>query len=295
MKKALFFILVCALGFTAFGQTISLRSADKAECVKSDMNGLTAMFSFSSLEATTVETSCGEFSEIHIEGSYPNGNVGEPQLPMFTKLIVIPTGATPIVTVGAHSETDYTLSNYRIGTVSAMQAPIRKDVEPSTVEYAFNEAAYSRNSFNDDPVAMVEMLGTMRGLTIGRLIVQPVRYNPVAGTVKVFYWEMLTKYTTLQEAWEYKNAAMVCAYCSDRLWLQGEACDFPVLPLLYRFLSMHRQCVKLSLKDEFLRNRYKDSELEGHYLLFTLDDQNLEREFSECYESMKAWRFGKVG
>lgn len=94
---------------------------------------------------------------------------------------------------------------------------------------------------------------------------------------------------------EYKNAAMVCAYCSDRLWLQGEACDFPVLPLLYRFLSMHRQCVKLSLKDEFLRNRYKDSELEGHYLLFTLDDQNLEREFAECYENMKAWRFGKVG
>ena len=186
MKKALFFILVCALGFTAFGQTISLRSADKAECVKSDMNGLTAMFSFSSLDATTVETSRGEFSEIHIDGSYPNGNVGEPQLPMFTKLIVIPTGATPIVTVGAHSETDYTLSNYRIGTVSAMQAPIRKDVEPSTVEYAFNEAAYNRNSFNDDPVAMVEMLGTMRGLTIGRLIVQPVRYNPVAGTVKVF-------------------------------------------------------------------------------------------------------------
>jgi len=29
-----------------------------------------------------------------------------------------------------------------------------------------------------------------------------------AGTVKVFYWEMLTKYTTLQEAWEYKNAAI---------------------------------------------------------------------------------------
>ena len=141
MKKALFFILVCALGFTAFGQTISLRSADKAECVKNDMNGLTAMFSFSSLDATTVETSRGEFSEIHIEGSYPNGNVGEPQLPMFTKLIVIPTGATPIVTVGAHSETDYILSNYRIGTVSAMQAPIRKDVEPSTVEYAFNETA----------------------------------------------------------------------------------------------------------------------------------------------------------
>ena len=92
---------------------------------------------------------------------------------------------------------------------------------------------------------------------------------------------------------EYKNAAMVCAWCSDDLWLQGEACDFPALPLLYRFLSMHRKCILLTLKDEFLKNRYRGSDLEGHYLFFTLDDQNTEREFSECYENMRAWRFGK--
>ncbi|MBR5726466.1 MAG: hypothetical protein IKX56_07020, partial [Muribaculaceae bacterium] len=186
MKKVLFLMLACVLGFSAFGQTISLRSADKAECVKSDMNGLKASFSFSSLDATTVETSRGELSEIHIEGTYPNGNVGEPQLPMLTRLIAIPTGATPIVTMGAHSETEYTLSDYGIGTVSAMQAPIHKNIDPSTVEYAFSESAYTRNSYNDDPIAMVEVLGTMRGITLGRLIVQPVRYNPVAGTVKVF-------------------------------------------------------------------------------------------------------------
>ena len=94
---------------------------------------------------------------------------------------------------------------------------------------------------------------------------------------------------------EYRNAAMVCAWCSDELWLQGEACDFPALPLLYRFLSMHRQCVRLALKDEFLRNRYKGSDLEGHYHFFTRDDQITERGFSESYASMRAWRFGRIG
>ena len=187
MKKAFLLVLVCALGITAFGQQkIQLRSADRAECVKSNMNGFKASFSFASLDADKVETARGALSEIHIAGAYPNGNVGEPQLPMFTRLIAIPTGATPVVTVGAHSETQYNLSDYGIGTLSAMQAPIRKNVEPSTVDYAFNEAAYARNSYNDDPIAMVEVLGTMRGITLGRLIVQPVRYNPAAGTVKVF-------------------------------------------------------------------------------------------------------------
>ena len=178
--------MLLAFGLSAMAQQIQLRSADKAECVKSDMTGLRANFSFSSLNAEKIETTRGELSEIHIDGAYHNGNVGEPQLPMFTRLIAIPTGATPIVTVGAHSETEYTLSDYGIGAVAAMQAPIRKDVDPNTVEYAFSEAAYARDSYNDEPIAMVEVLGTMRGITLGRLIVQPVRYNPVAGTVKVF-------------------------------------------------------------------------------------------------------------
>ena len=187
MRKVLFIFLAMVLGVSAMAQQkIQLRSADKVECMKSDMTGLKASFSFSTIESESIETTHGELYEIHIEGSYPNGNVGEPQLPMFTRLIAIPTGATPIVSVGSHSETQYTLSDYGIGTVAAMQAPIRKDVEPSTVEYAFSEEAYTRDSYNDDPIAMVEVLGTMRGITLGRIIVQPVRYNPVAGTVKVF-------------------------------------------------------------------------------------------------------------
>ena len=187
MKKLFLLCLALVIGTVASAQTsIQLRSADKAECVKSDMTGLKAAFSFSRLDASKIATTRGELSEIQIEGAFPSGNVGEPQLPMITRLIAIPTGATPIVTLSGHSETEYTLSDYGIGTISAMQAPIRKNVDPSTVEYAFSEAAYARNSYNDDPIAMVEVLGTMRGITLGRLIVKPVRYNPAAGTVKVF-------------------------------------------------------------------------------------------------------------
>ena len=187
MKKLFFIAMSLILSVSAIAQQkIQLRSADKVECAKSDMSGFKASFSFSSLDATTIETTRGELSELSIEGTYPNGNVGEPQLPMFTRLIAIPTGATPVVAVGGHSETEYTLSDYGIGTVSAMQAPVRKNVDPSTVEYAFSEAAYARNSYNDDPIASVEVLGTMRGITLGRIIVKPVRYNPTAGTVKVF-------------------------------------------------------------------------------------------------------------
>ena len=91
---------------------------------------------------------------------------------------------------------------------------------------------------------------------------------------------------------EFRNAAMVCTWCSDELWLQGESCDFPALPLLYRFLSMHRQCIRLALKDEYLRRSYKGSDLEDHYLFFTRDDRITEQELSESRESLRAWKFG---
>ncbi len=152
----------------------------------SSEQGFNTTFSFNSIESEPVSNDKGEFSEIFIDGAFPNGEVGAPQLPMITRLIAIPDGATPVVSLGNYSETEYTLSDYGIGKVSARQAPIRKNIDPSTVEYKVSNAAYTRNSYNDDAIASVEVIGTMRGITIGRLIVQPVRYNPAAGTVKVF-------------------------------------------------------------------------------------------------------------
>ena len=50
MKKLFFLCLALVIGAAAFAQTnIQLRSADRAECVKSDMNGLKASFSFSNI------------------------------------------------------------------------------------------------------------------------------------------------------------------------------------------------------------------------------------------------------
>ena len=55
---------------------------------------------------------------------------------------------------------------------------------------------------------------------------------------------------------EFENAAKVCLYCSDSLWLQGARGEFPTLPLYYRFLAMHRQCVLLTKESPVLKNCY---------------------------------------
>ncbi len=97
-----------------------------------------------------------------------------------------------------------------------------------------------------------------------------------------------------QEAFEeYSNAAIVCASCSDHFWLQGVRAEFPTLPLLYRFLAMHRRALELAKKHPVLKNRYEGGSLEGLYLLFTWDDWESDQEFKKSYASMRAWHFGK--
>ena len=91
---------------------------------------------------------------------------------------------------------------------------------------------------------------------------------------------------------EYENAAKVCALCSDTLLLQGDNCGHRTLPLLYRFLSMHRECLRLASSHPLLQSRYKGSELESLYCWFTFDTREAKQDIDETLASLRAWRFG---
>lgn len=93
---------------------------------------------------------------------------------------------------------------------------------------------------------------------------------------------------------EFSNAALVCTDCSDTLWVQGDSCDFPTLPLFCRFLAMHRECLRLVQGDRFLAISYERSDLRKHYRYYMRDHEETERELNEVYESQKAWKFGKT-
>ena len=93
---------------------------------------------------------------------------------------------------------------------------------------------------------------------------------------------------------EYSNAAEVCSFCSDRFLRQGVRGDFPTLPLLHRFLAMHRECMRLIKKVPSLKLRYEGSQLESLYLWFTLDERDWDEEFEEAQETRRAWRFGRA-
>ena len=188
MKKlSLLFVLALSTMFAmAQNGRIDLRHETKAEITKSEFTKLTAMFSYGSIESIEVPTERGTFSEIAIEGTYATGEIGTPELPASHQLLAVPFGATPRVNVVGYTTVDYRLSDYGIGTLLPHQPSVRKDQNLDEVEFVYNAEAYQTRSLASAPEATIEVQGTMRGIRIGSLVINPVSYNPASNTLRVF-------------------------------------------------------------------------------------------------------------
>ena len=187
MKKVFTILFCLMLGFSAIAQQkIQLRSADRAECTKSDMTSLKASFSFSTIEAEDVTTKGGEFSWLSMPNTVIGGNEGDPQIPVVNQLIAVPVGAEPTITVTSYSTKEYNLTEMGIKTLMPRQLPLRKNQKPEDVPFIMNQEAYQTRGLSTEPKAVVEVAGTMRGVRLGKITIEPVSYDPVNNTLRVF-------------------------------------------------------------------------------------------------------------
>jgi uncharacterized repeat protein (TIGR02543 family) len=188
MKKLSLLLILALSTMFAFAQNgrIDLRHETKAEITESTFSSLRATFSYGSIESIEVPTERGTFSEIAIEGTYASGEIGAPELPASHQLLAVPFGATPRVNVISYTTKDYNLSDYGINTILPHQPSVRKDQNLDEVEFVYNAAAYQTRSLASAPEATIEVQGTMRGIRIGSLVINPVSYNPASNTLRVF-------------------------------------------------------------------------------------------------------------
>ena len=187
MKKLFLIAMTLILSVSVMAQQqIQLRSTDKVECVKSDMTGLRASFSFSTVEAENMDTQRGQFSWLSMPNTVIGGNEGDPQIPVVNQLIAIPFGANPTIRVTSYSTTDYRLEDLGIQTLIPRQPSLRKDQRPEDVPFIMNAAAYQTRGLRSEPMASVFVDGTMRGIQVGKMTIEPVSYDPVNNTLRVF-------------------------------------------------------------------------------------------------------------
>ena len=193
MKKfglltAAFLMMGLLFGSQVLAQHIELGAAKSAQnCAQVTDNGFTASFSFSSIDATEVSTEKGAFSSITMDNTYPAGNVGEPSLPVANKLIAIPYGVKDVtVEVKSYNTKVYALADYGVKALYPQQPLLFKNQKPEDVPFAYNEKAYAHKGFAERPIAEVKIQGTMRGIQVGALTVNPVQYDAASNSIRVF-------------------------------------------------------------------------------------------------------------
>ena len=187
LRKLAMALVVIMFGFQAFAQgriDLAPKGVKAPEAQNVSMSGFTATFSFNSIESELVSTERGDFSVISMGKSVPAGNIGEPQVLVNRELIAVPFGATPVVTVKNYTVNEYNLADYGIEKLYPMQPSQSKSEKD--VKFAYNEAAYAAKGYDNRPIAEVNVMGTMRGIQIGALQLNTVRYNASENTILVY-------------------------------------------------------------------------------------------------------------
>ncbi len=186
--KHTFLIILLALG-CVFGyaqNTIQLgRSGNTLNLIEDKAETLQMRLDYASMEIKTINNERGQYAELLLEGGYTDGIVGEPKLPVTQRLIEIPFGAGVEVNVLNYSVQKIDLADYGIERIVPSQAPISKADMPEDAPFVVNEATYMQDKYLGQPLANIEIIGTLRGYRIAKLTVAPVSYNPVQNKIRV--------------------------------------------------------------------------------------------------------------
>ncbi len=131
-----------------------------------------------------VKTLQGDFIRLTIPGYTKSNKLGVPEVPEKHRLIEVPLNARPKVVILSKVVKEINLSDLGI-TRPLMPAQPPQPKSGIAPPFAYQKAAYGVNSFSDDPLVTVDVLGVMRSVQLGRLTIHPVSYNPVTNTIRV--------------------------------------------------------------------------------------------------------------
>lgn len=183
-------LLVClAVATTAHSyQSVQLGNGATAVTIKSqDSDGLTLELQLGDAHFYEVQTREGVYTLMSVDALGQSGRVGEPSVPVLSRLIQIPFGCELSARAIASEVEEIDLGQLGVGApVIPVQPSLSKSDDPASVPFEIDQATYQLNDFYRLPTVEAEATGIMRGVRLGRVQVNPVEYNPVEHKIRVY-------------------------------------------------------------------------------------------------------------
>ncbi|MFA8449145.1 MAG: C25 family cysteine peptidase [Bacteroidales bacterium] len=183
---SLLVVLLC-LGGTLQAQQINLNRDGLTQLSSQNLNDWNISFKneIANLSVNKIKTSRRAFVRLSAAGYVKTGKPGYPELPSKREIIEIPLGATPKVRIKDFNVKEISLEDYSNGMkIIPAQPPMFKSSDFQ--DFVYNKEAYKIDEFNVSELVEIKTLGIMRGSRLALLSINPVRYNPLTNTIKVF-------------------------------------------------------------------------------------------------------------
>jgi hypothetical protein len=142
-------------------------------------NTLIINYSISELDAENFINDNGKWFRIGIPGHIPGSEIGEPELPVLSRLIVVPDGNTYEVRISGVKSTRIKPSARRIrGELFPVQEGETKAIQREKPQFRIDKAVYAQRELIKSDTIKIEPLGRARGKNLATLSIYPARYNP---------------------------------------------------------------------------------------------------------------------
>ncbi|MBD3336378.1 MAG: hypothetical protein GF355_12765, partial [Candidatus Eisenbacteria bacterium] len=141
--------------------------------IESSEAGVSLSFALPELKLEPAEAGGRRFTLATIPGGSLAGEVGQPAIPTFTRLVAIPNRSGVRVTVTPEQEE--ILTGHQL-------LPMQPDEGEA---FAYDVAAYSRQGYGDRPLAREGGPAVLRDLRTVPVTFSPVQFDPAAGKIRV--------------------------------------------------------------------------------------------------------------
>ena len=152
-----------------------------------DRSGLTLSMNIGAIDIDAISVRKGTFAVLAIDGFSHSQKVGEPNLPVISKVVAIPFGCELRVNVVDFDVEELNLADYNIfAPVIPVQPSLSKSQNPSDVDFEYNRGIYDRPGYYSLPLVSSSDVGVLRSLRLGMISVAPVEYNPAENSIRIY-------------------------------------------------------------------------------------------------------------
>ncbi|MDK9699072.1 MAG: C25 family cysteine peptidase [bacterium] len=146
---------------------------------------LQLQFSHPAIQVDTVFANAQNWTTVSIAGETKLWEVGAPELPVIARTVRLPNTGNVALTIKNADYTEY--PNVDIFPQQTLDVTEQSSVlDNTTPVFAIDQAIYERNAFFPEAVAWIGEPAALRDARVAVLSMQPVQYNPVTRTMRVY-------------------------------------------------------------------------------------------------------------